>query len=150
MNEYGIGYGQVEDFKAFLRARKAEDFEELSKDRKKALSSEFLMMGQESIVSAPKQQIKKSVVMQKPSLESFYAESIRPKFNIEELVETCHFEVFIVVSAKNGWLLQVVTTSSTVEFPFITRENCEKVIGFIWKDLQSAMSKKTKIGGLDE
>jgi len=134
MIKYGIGYGQLGDFKRFLSHNSIVSFEELDEQAKRNLVNRFLQPKTETPtkVNVTTVTVKSP---EKPSLLSFYESDIKVKFSIMELSETSHSEVFLTLAGKMGWLLEVKTSNGLFQFPFFSKEICEKVVGFIWRDL---------------
>ena len=132
MENYGIGFGQIEDFKKFLIDQGIGEFDSLPEATRQEVTRDFIKPKTPTLGSPKPTPIK--VSNKKPDILAFYSSDIKPKIDISDLIETSHFEVYLTAAGKNGWLLEVKTSTLTQNFPFLSKENCEKVVGFLWKD----------------
>jgi len=132
MTNHGIGYGQVNDFKMFLK-EKGLDFNTMTEASKTEVSKEFLMPKKPTV--ATKVQDAVLPKPKKPDILSYYQNEIRPLFTVEELSETSEFQVYLTAASRMGWMLEIkLKNRKTHKIPFMTKENCEKVHSLIWKD----------------
>lgn len=141
MISFGIGYGQIDDFKKFIKDSCNIEWKDMTIDQKTSISHEFLSPknNKESDVPSkiciPEKSVKKEKEV-KSDIMSFYRDTVRKSFDPTTLLETSMSRAFLTAINKNGWILEVVLKDKTkTVFPFVSEENMSIIVDAIWRDV---------------